>query len=134
MYIPRNFSPTEIKRFYGDVGFRNDTSELHVNIGVASNKFGASATVPVELLDQFWGATYTTPQITGNRVGYFNFTGKVEATPTWTIDGVAHVRTYEQRVLDANPTGTHPCGADPTLLCFGDNDAPVSHFSHDSHP
>jgi len=122
----RNFSPSDIRRFYGDIGTRNDGNEFHVNMGVADNKFGATATVPAELLQQFWGATYTTPQITGNRVGYLNFAGKVEATPTWTIDGVAHVRVYEQRVLDANPTGTHPCGADPTLLCFGDNDAPAN--------
>ncbi len=122
----RNFSPSAIRRFYGDIGTRNDGNEFHVNMGLADNRFGATATVPVELLQQFWGATYTTPQITGNRVGYLNFAGKVEATPSWTIDGVAHVRVYEQRVLDANPTATHPCGADPTLLCFGDNDAPAN--------
>jgi outer membrane receptor protein involved in Fe transport len=122
----RNFSASNIRRFYGDIGSRNDSSEFHVNMGIADNRFGATATVPAELLQQFWGATYTSPQITGNRVGYFNFAGKVDATQTWTIDGVAHVRTYEQRVLDANPTGTHPCGADPTLLCFGDNDAPAN--------
>jgi outer membrane receptor protein involved in Fe transport len=116
----RNFSPSDIRRFYGDVGYRNDGNEFHVNMGVADNNFGATATVPVELLQQYWGATYTTPQITNNRVGYLNFTGKVEATPTWTIEAAAHVRAFQQNVLDGNPTATQPCAADPTLLCFGD--------------
>lgn len=122
----RNFSPSDIRRFYGDVGYRNAGSEFHLNMGVADNKFGATATVPVELLDQFWGASYTSPQTTENRVGYLNFTGKVEATPTWTLEGVAHLRVFEQDMLDANPTGTQPCGADPTLLCFGNDVTPAN--------
>ena len=88
----RNFSESAIRRFYGDVGYRTDSSEFHLNVGVAKNNFGASAAVPVELLQKYWGATYTTPQTTDNRVAYANLTGKVEVTPTWTIEGSARVR------------------------------------------
>ena len=122
----RNFSASDVRRFYGDVGFKSDSSEFHLNMGAADNNFGATATVPVELLQQYWGATYTTPQTTENRVGYLNLTGKVEATPTWTIDGSAHMRIFDQKMLDANPTGTQPCAADPTLLCFGDGGTPAN--------
>jgi len=120
----RNFSPSEIRRFYGDVGYKNDGNEFHLNMGVAENKFGATATAPVELLDQFWGATYTTPQTTQNRVGYLNLIGKVEATPSWTIEGSAHVRRFEQNIVDGNPTGTQPC-TNPAFLCFGDDTTPA---------
>ena len=34
---------SDVRRFYGDVGYRNDSSEFHLNMGVANNKFGASA-------------------------------------------------------------------------------------------
>jgi outer membrane receptor protein involved in Fe transport len=121
----RNFSMSDIRRFYGDVGIKNDQAEFHLNMGAADNKFGATATVPIELLQQYWGATYTTPQTTENRVSYLNLTGKVEATPSWTIDGSAHVRLFDQKVLDGNPTGTQPC-ADPTLLCFRDDITPAN--------
>src|SRR5215469_2657931 len=120
----RNFSASEIRRFYGDVGYRYEGNEFHVNMGVARNDFGATATVPAELLQQFWGATYTTPQTTTNQVGYLNLTAKVEASPTWTIEGIAHVRAFDQRTQDGNPTGTQPCD-DPTLLCFGDTSTPA---------
>src|SRR3954471_13283166 len=122
----RNFSAADVRRFYGDVGYKNDVSEFHLNLGVADNKFGAAATTPVELLQQYWGATYTSPQITNNRVGYVNLTGKVEATPTWTIDGSVHLRVFDHRALDANPTGTQPCAIDPMLLCFGNDSAPAN--------
>jgi len=122
----RNFSESKVRRFYGDVGVRNDSSEFHLNMGVANNNFGAAATVPAELLQNYYGATYTTPQTTANRVGYLNLTGKVEATPTWTIDGSAHVRVFKQKTMDGNPTGTQPCAADQTLLCFNDDATPAN--------
>jgi iron complex outermembrane receptor protein len=120
----RNFSESKVRRFYGDVGYRTDSSEFHLNMGIASNNFGAAATVPVELLQKYWGATYTTPQTTANRVGYVNLTGKVEATPTWTIEGSAHVRAFQHKTVDGNPTATQPCAADSTLLCFNEGATP----------
>ena len=122
----RNFSASDVRRFYGDVGYRTDASEFHLNMGVANNKFGATATVPVELLQQYWGATYTTPQISSNRVGYANLTGRVEATPTWTIAGNAYVRVFDHKTVDGNPTETQPCAANPGLLCFNDDVSPAN--------
>ncbi len=122
----RNFSKSEIRRFYGDVGYRTDSSEFHLNFGVAKNNFGASAAVPVELLDKNWGATYTTPQTTDNRVAYANLTGKVEVSPTWTLDGSVRVRRFQQKTVDGNPTETERCALDPTLLCFNDDDVPAN--------
>ncbi len=122
----RNFSQSTVRRFYGDVGYKAGDSEFHANMGVAKNDFGASATVPAELLDKYWGATYTTPQTTSNRVGYLNLTGKADATPTWTLEGTAHVRRYEQKIVDGNPTDAQECAIDPALLCFGDDTTPAN--------
>ena len=122
----RYFGQSNIRRFYGDVGYRNDGNEFHLNMGAADNNFGAAATTPVELLQQYWGAIYTSPQTSTNQVGYLNLTGKVEATPSWTIEGVAHYRAFDQRTVDGNPTGTQPCTADATLLCFGDGVSPAN--------
>jgi outer membrane receptor protein involved in Fe transport len=122
----RNFSPSDIRRFYGDIGYRYDGNEIHLNLGAASNNFGASATVPAELLQQFWGATYTTPQTSANQVGYVNLTGKFEVSPSWTIDGIAHFRAFTQHTQDANPTGTQPCDPNTALLCFGDGSTPAN--------
>ncbi|MBR0846537.1 TonB-dependent receptor [Bradyrhizobium diazoefficiens] len=121
----RNFSQSDVRRFYGDVGYKAGDGEFHANMGVAKNDFGATATVPAELLDKYWGATYTSPQTTSNRVGYLNLTGKVDATPTWTIEGTAHLRRYEQKVVDGNPTDVQEC-AIVGLLCFGDDTTPAN--------
>jgi outer membrane receptor protein involved in Fe transport len=121
----RNFQTSNVRRFYGDVGVKNVDSEFHINMGVADNDFGAAATSPIELLQQYWGATYTTPQTSTNKVGYVNLTGKADITPSWSLEGVAHVRVFNQNTQDGNPTDTQPC-ADPTLLCFGDAVTPAN--------
>lgn len=122
----RNFSQSDVRRFYSDVGYKAGDSEFHVNMGVAKNDFGANATVPAELLEKYWGATYTTPQTSSNRVGYLNLTAKADATPTWTLEGTAHLRRYEQKIVDGNPTEVGACTADATLLCFGDGATPAN--------
>ena len=61
-----------------------------------------------------------------NQVAYANLTGKVDVTPTWTVETVAHVRAFNQQTVDGNPTGTQPCAADATLLCFGDDSTPAN--------
>ncbi|WP_298253560.1 TonB-dependent receptor [Bradyrhizobium sp.] len=122
----RYFGSSDVRRFYGDVGYRNDSSEIHLNMGAADNNFGSSATTPVELLQQYWGAVYTTPQTSNNQVGYLNLTGKFDVTPSWTVEGVAHYRAFSQRTVDGNPSGAQPCTADATLLCFGDGVTPAN--------
>src|ERR1700761_7201622 len=122
----RNFAPSDVRRFYSDVGFKSENAEFHLNVGAADNKLGAPATTPVELLNNFWGATYTTPQSSDNQVAYANLTGRVDVTPTWTVETVAHVRAFGQQTVDGNPTGTQVCDADATLLCFGDGSTPAN--------
>jgi outer membrane receptor protein involved in Fe transport len=113
----RDASASQIRRFYGDIGYKGDSAELHLNIGGADNTFGATATAPAELLSQSWSSVYTTPQTSRNEVGYINATARVDATPTWTLQGALHFRSFYQSTVDGNATDAQPC-ADLTLLCF----------------
>jgi len=118
---------SDVRRFYGDVGYRYEGNEIHLNVGAADNNFSATATTPVELLQQYWGAIYTNPQTSTNQVGYLNLTGKFDVTDSWTIDAIGHYRAFSQRTVDANPTGTQAC--DPpnqALLCFGNGTTPAN--------
>jgi hypothetical protein len=56
----RNFSPSDVRRFYSDVGYKNDVSEFHLNVGLANNKFSAAATVPPNALRPKAGLLVTT--------------------------------------------------------------------------
>jgi len=115
----RDSSGTQIRRFYGDVGYKGDSAELHLNIGGADNFFGATAAAPAELLEQSWSSVYTTPQTSRNEVGYVNATATVNATPTWTLQGAAYLRSFYQSTVDGNSTNAQICDPpDEGFLCF----------------
>ena len=121
----RNFSSSDVRRFYGDVGYRFEGTEFHVNMGVADNFLAGPSTVPAELVSSNWGASYTTPQSHDNKAGFVNLSGKVEATPNWTFEGAAHFRGLQQKTVDGNPTDALACGRGGGKLCFDDDDVPA---------
>ncbi len=120
----RRSSSVDIRRLYGDLGYRANGGEYHFNVGLADNVFGATASAPIELLQQDYGAVYTTPQTTTNRLGQFNITGSLPVD-SWTLQGNAYVRLFDQRHVDGNTTDVQPCD-DPSLLCFGDGSTPAN--------
>jgi outer membrane receptor protein involved in Fe transport len=126
----RQFGSSDIRRLYGDIGYRNDGSEFHINVGAADNFFGAAGTSPIELLEQNWSNVYTTPQTSTNQVGYVNVTADVHVTPTWSLQGNAHVRSFYQSTQDGNPTDVQPCdpsqGGAAGFLCFNGPATPAN--------
>ena len=121
----RKFGDSNIARFYGDLGYRAEGNELHLNVSLARTKYGASGPAPVELLQQDWSNVYTTPQTSEHQMGMVNLTGRFTLSPTWTLNANAYVRRYIQRTVDGNPTNAQACGADPTLLCYNDPTSPL---------
>ena len=118
----RDFSDSEVKRFYGDLGFKGDNAEVHFSLTAAKNHFGASAAAPIELLQRDWSNTFTTPQTTDLEVLMPTLSGKVQATETLTFAGAAYYRRYKNRVLDGNITEASECLADDDFLCLPDDD------------
>ena len=121
----RQFGGSDLRRIYGDIGYKGDQGEFHISAGGASNFFGAAATTPIELLQSSWSNIYTSPQTALNQVGYVNANANVNVTPTWSLQANAHVRSFYQSTQDGNPSNVQPCN-DPTLLCFNDGSTPAN--------
>jgi iron complex outermembrane receptor protein len=113
----RQFSPSYVRRLYGDLGYRAEDVELHLNVGSASNFFGATAPVPIQLLQQDYSSVYTTPQTTRNMLGQIALNGTYNVTPTFTLQGNVFFRGFNQSHLDGNTTDFAPCNDGSGLLC-----------------
>ena len=126
----RKAAGSDIRRFYGDVGYKTESGEFHLNVGAASNLFGASASAPIELLQMNWSNTYTLPQSTLNQVAYVNAIANVSITPTWSLQANAHLRTFYQSTVDGNSTNVQACdpgqGGAAGFLCFNDGFTPAN--------
>ncbi len=107
----RDFSPSRIKRFYGDLGVKTGEDELHLNLTRSRNFVGATAAAPVELLSQQgWNRTYTTPQTTVNDITMPTINGTLALNNTLKLSGVGYYRSYQQRHVDGNLTNAQDCG------------------------
>jgi len=116
----RQRSASELRRIYADVGVRGDGAEFHLNFTGASNRFGAAASTPIEMLNKSWSAIYTTPQTYKNQLAFLNATGSYRLSDTWALKGNAYVRSFRQQHVDGNVSEVEPCAVG-TFLCFGDN-------------
>ena len=116
----RDFSDSEVKRFYGDIGLKGSFTEFHLSLTAADNHFGATAAAPIELLERDWSNTFTSPQTTDLEVLMPTLSGSVKATDTLTFSGVGYFRRYKNRVVDGNVTEVGPCEEDENdgLLCL----------------
>ncbi len=100
----RDFSDSEVRRFYGDIGLKGSFAEVHFSLTAADNHFGATAAAPVELLERSWSNTFTSPQTTDLEVYMPTISASVKATDTLTFSGVGYYRRFKNRVVDGNVT------------------------------
>ena len=100
----RYFSGRQVKRLYGDVGYRGDSAEIHANVTLAGNKINGTGPAAVEDVASDPWSVYTTPQTQKNTLSMFDLNGNVQATPTWKLFGDMHYRAFDQARTDGNAT------------------------------
>jgi iron complex outermembrane recepter protein len=121
----RDFSASRIRRMYADLGAKGDGTEFHLNFTGAANFVGVTAAAPVQLLDQSWSNTFTSPQTTKNQVAMTSLNGSVKASPSLTFSGVGYYRWFKQSHIDGNISEAEDCAGvlclegDPAETLFG---------------
>jgi outer membrane receptor protein involved in Fe transport len=111
----RDFSGASVKRMFADLGYRNDTVDLHFNLSGADNFVGVTASAPVQLLDLSWKRTFTSPQTTDNHMIMPAFNGTIKVNQDTSIAGVAYYRRFEQAHDDGNISEAEACDDDDPL-------------------
>ena len=109
---------SQITRFYGDVGYRANGLETHLNLTAANNTFGASASTPIQLLQNDWSSVYTVPQTTDNQLAMIAWTGAYAYSNTLSFQGGLYFRSFNQQHVDGNSTNVTPC---PPYSCLNGN-------------
>jgi iron complex outermembrane recepter protein len=118
----RQRSPSELRRIYADLGARGERAELHLSFTGASNRFGATAATPVQLLDDNRASVFTTPQRFRNDLAFVTLNGTYRATDTLSFQSNLYYRGFRQHSVDGNTADIDSC--DPNVarrtLCLGD--------------
>jgi iron complex outermembrane receptor protein len=118
-------SSSQVRRFYGDLGWRGDRAEVHLIGQVGRNSFGVVGPTPIQLINQDPRAIYTWPQTTRNDVQLVALNGKVNVTNDWTLQSNLYVRKFQQRHVDGNAADIEECdGGLAGFLCLSQDAAP----------
>ncbi|MGD0636129.1 MAG: TonB-dependent receptor [Beijerinckiaceae bacterium] len=119
----RPFGAQNAERFYADLGYRSQDSELHLIGSFGRSLLGVASTTPVVLVNQQYNSVFTTPQTTNNQAGMAQLTGKFDISPKWSIASNFYLRQYDQYHVDGNDANVTDCadvggpGTSPTTLC-----------------
>ncbi len=105
----RTDSASQLTNVYGDVGYRANGFELHLQLTAGNTQFGAASTTPIQELQSNWGSVYTVPQITENKMGMLAWTGNYAYSNTLSFQGGLYFRAFNQAHVDGNSTNVSAC-------------------------
>jgi len=113
----RNEQSSDIQNFYGDIGWRGDKGEVHLNVLAAHSALNGPGTSPIELLAVDPAANFTAPDRVFNKFAQVSVSGNLQVNDTLSLQGVAYYNNFLQRVNNANPAADTPCDDGSGLLC-----------------
>jgi iron complex outermembrane recepter protein len=114
---------SQLSNFYGDVGYKANGFESHLQLNAGNSQLGVVAFTPLQLLQNSWSSLYTVPQTTYNKMAMLNWTGSYAYSPTLSFQANAYFRGFNQAHVDGNGTDVFPC---PPFSCLGD-DGDIAH-------
>ena len=114
----RDQQSTDLQNIFGDVGWRSDRAELHLNITAAHSVLNGPGSSPVELLAANPAAQFTAPNSISNQYASVSLNGNVDLTDTTSVQALVYYRYLLQRVTNGNAPNDTPCADGSELLCF----------------
>jgi outer membrane receptor protein involved in Fe transport len=115
----RDQQSSGLENFYGDIGWRGDTGEIHFNVTAANSVLNAPGTSPVQLLAVAPAAQFTGPNEVSNRFMQMSLSGNLVLSDTVSLQAVAYYNNFLQRVSNGNAPADTPCNDGSGLLCSG---------------
>ena len=121
----RQTGNSDLYRLYTDLGWRNDTAELHVSVTADDDTLGNPGATPVQSLNADPSSIFTAPNTVVNQYVAINLNGTYAVNDTTSLQGVAYYQTLTQRVTNGATEEVAPCDNGTGALC-NDDGTPVT--------
>ena len=112
----RDLQSSDIQNFYGDIGWRGDRAEVHLNLSLANSVLNGPGTSPIELLAADPAALFTAPNVIADRYAAVELHGNYNLTDTTSIQALAYYRYLLQRLTNGNVSTDVPANDGSGLL------------------
>lgn len=112
----RQFSPSRTDKTYGDLGFDNGTSTVHVSFTYANDSLNGMGPSPLAYLERYWAQGVDYPGNTQNIVYFGNVRGSTEISDTISIQGNVYYRNFDQSYRNGTMLLAQPCSTGNTAV------------------
>ncbi|HEY3912244.1 MAG TPA: TonB-dependent receptor [Stellaceae bacterium] len=131
----RDTQSSQLRNFYGDLGWRGDRGEVHVNVTSAVNRLNEPGTSPIQQLFADPAAVFTAPNLVTNQYAQVNLTGSYNISDQTSLQGNIYYNYLLQKIYNGDVSDFAPCNDGSGLLCeapgepaIGRNGNPIGAF------
>ena len=107
----REDGESSVGRAYGDIGYRAEGNEVHLNVNVGKDALGAAGTTPIILAEENPAATFNLPGESTNSLGMVTLSDQSSITSTLQFNGNVYFRDYAAMREDGNVSDFYHCAA-----------------------
>lgn len=98
----RDFSPSEVKQFFGKLSGRGERYTADLSLTLADNDLIGNGLVPESMLEERRRTVFTQPDNTRNKYSALNFTGELRLAAESRLAATAYLRRTDTRTLNAD--------------------------------
>ena len=113
----RDLQSSDLANFYGDLGWRGERGEVHVNLTAANTRLNGPGTSPVQLLAIDPAAQFTAPNLITNQYTQVNLSGRFDISDRTSLQGNVYYDYLLQKVVNGNVADVAPCDDGSGFLC-----------------
>lgn len=113
----RDVQSSQLRNFYGDIGWRGERGELHVNVTAADNRLNNPGATPVQLLAADPAAAFTAPNLITNHYAQINLSSSYDISDRTSLQGNLYYDYFLQKVVNGGVSDFAPCDDGSGFLC-----------------
>ena len=119
----RDFSPSDVRQLFGNVGWQEDVTTLNLSLTLADNKLLGNGALPIQLLNTERSAVFTHPDRTENNMLMANLRGSHAWSDNVMLASTVYYRRNNVETFNGDDTDFESC-EDPEnegFLCVEDD-------------
>ena len=116
----RDFSPSDVRQLFGNVGWEQDATALNLSLTLADNELLGNGALPIQLLETERNAVFTHPDRTENNMLLANLRSRHAWSDNVLLASTLYFRRNNTETFNGDDTDFEPC-EDPEnagFLCF----------------
>jgi outer membrane receptor protein involved in Fe transport len=113
----RDVQSSQLRNFYGDLGWRGAKGEVHLDVAAADNRLNQPGTTPIQQLMADPAAVFTAPNLVTNHYAQFNLSGSTDISDQTSLQANLYYTYFMQKVYNGDASDFEPCADNPLFLC-----------------